>query len=74
MKQTPAPQPPSSTYRQRSAAHLLGVSASCLRAWDRKGIGPRRIRIPGTRAVLYAASSLAEFQRKNEVDPADVVK
>jgi len=65
-------QPPPLTYRQRASAHLLGVSPSCLRNWDRRGIGPKRIRLPGARAVLYSASEIESFIRRNEIDPADV--
>ncbi len=56
--------------RQRGAAAHLNVSAGALRRWDRLGIGPKRIKPPGTRAVLYRLSALTEWAERNEIDPA----
>ncbi len=72
----PKPRTASSPYpdpilRQRAAALHLGVSASCLRKWDHLGIGPKRIRVPGTRVAIYRLSALDEWARRNEVDSAN---
>ena len=71
MKQTAVDDP---ILRQGPAAQHLAVSKSCLRRWDQQGVGPKRVKPPGTRCVLYRLSALTEWASKNEVDPAVVLK
>ncbi len=70
-ERSPASALPDRLLRQAEAARHLAVSPSCLRKWDHIGIGPKRVRVPGGRSVLYRLSSLDEWARRNETDPAN---
>jgi len=71
-ERSPASALPDRLLRQAEAARHLAVSPSCLRKWDHLGIGPKRVRVPGGRSVLYRVSSLVEWATRNEIDPARV--
>jgi predicted DNA-binding transcriptional regulator AlpA len=47
---------------KKSAARILGVSPDTLDRWWRRGVGPRRIKLPGG-LVRYSRVDLMEFIR-----------
>ena len=52
----------------REAAHRLGLAAGTLGNKRSRGEGPAFVRIG--RAVRYPESSLEEFVRRHQIDPA----
>ena len=47
---------------KKSAARILRVSPDTLDRWDRKGVGPRRMKLPGGQ-VRYSRRDLVAFIR-----------
>jgi len=65
------PDPEKLATSRRHAARLLDQSEGTLRNWERRGVGPPFVRLPGGRTVLYPLSQLRSFLERNAIEPRD---
>jgi hypothetical protein len=56
-------------FDQISAAHLVGVTADCLKKWRQRGQGPDYIQYGTNGPVRYERNALLEFRDRHAVRP-----
>ncbi len=59
---------PDRALREQEVAEWLGLSIATLRAWRRRGQGPRFVKFG--RAVRYMVGDVEQFVRASAVDPS----
>lgn len=60
-------------FTRKQAAEYLGRTEHTLKVWERRGIGPRCVRVPGTYLVRYRASDLAAWLEQCTTTPQNEV-